>query len=88
MQALKKMMPGAEHELNQQLSSQKLVEAMEREGYLPTAKANLELTDALEKIKVSCSLMAVTDLVQFCHRSGDFCWLVAVRPFACADCCC
>jgi len=30
----------------------KKMEAMQIEGYLPTAKANLELTDALDKIKV------------------------------------
>ena len=50
------MVMGAEQEAVQQRNSSKLVEAMEREGYLPTAKANLELTDALEKIKVSCRL--------------------------------
>ncbi len=30
----------------------KKLEAMQVEGYLPTAKANLELTECLEKIKV------------------------------------
>ena len=30
----------------------KKMEAMQMEGYLPTAKANLELTDALDKVKV------------------------------------
>lgn len=60
---MKKMMPGAEHELDQQVNNQKLVEAMEREGYLPTAKANLELTDALEKIKVGCSQFAARPFV-------------------------
>lgn len=51
MQALRKMNPGAEDEPIDQHSSAKLVEAMEKEGYLPTAKANLELCEALEKIK-------------------------------------
>ncbi len=30
----------------------KKMEAMQLDGYLPTAKANLELTDALDKVKV------------------------------------
>ena len=47
------MHPGAGSEPMDQRSSAKLVEAMEKEGYLPTAKANLELTESLEKIKVS-----------------------------------
>ena len=53
LQAVQKMNPGAEDEPMDQRNSAKLVEAMEKEGYLPTAKANLELTESLEKIKVS-----------------------------------
>lgn len=53
LQAVQKMHPGAGSEPMDQRSSAKLVEAMEKEGYLPTVKANLELTESLEKIKVS-----------------------------------
>lgn len=60
------MNPGAESEPMNERDSARLVEAMEKEGYLPTAKANLELTESLEKIKVSCAAVNSASAVGAC----------------------